>query len=398
MKILLIVDTYIPSPKSAAKHFYDLAVELAVLGHEPTVITCSDQVEDDCSITVEDQVRVIRVRTPEMKSPSRVLRALREIRLPFTVWRRAGSNLRSTRYDLIVFYSPTIFWGPLVYRLKKLYKAPVYLYLRDIFPKWAVDAGILKKGPIYYFFRAVERLQYRVADVIAVQAQGDLAHFERDESSKRKLEVIYNWGPSQEGELPVRNFRGQLDLQDKTVFFFGGTFGQAQNMDAILGLARGLRNDHSIRILLAGAGTETARLKATIENEGLTNMIIIPPLGQRDYLALVAEIDVGIVSLARELKTHNIPGKSLSYAYSCKPVLASVNPGTEFGDLVREFEAGFASEAGDSQTLLKNAVRLAADRELRIRMGSNNRKLYDTKFQVGPAIDSLMNVVKKKTA
>lgn len=392
------MDSYLPSPKSAAKHFYDLARALADLGHEPTVLTCSELVPGPHQLTVEDSIRVLRVRTPVMKSPSRVLRALREVRLPFVAWRRAQKELAGMQCDLIVFYSPTIFWGPLVWRLKKLFRAPAYLYLRDIFPQWALDAGILRKGPAYYFFRAVERFQYSVADVIALQAHGDRAHFDGDDNSQGKLEVIYNWGPADEGPLPVLDFRSKLGLKDKTVFFFGGTFGVAQNMDAILDLARGVRHDDSIRILLAGDGTETARLKKTIEQERLENVVMLPPLAQRDYMALVSEIDVGIVSLARELRTHNVPGKSLSYAHFSKPVLASLNPGTEFGDLVREFEAGFASDAGDTARLVQNALQLAGDIELRKRMGANNRRLYDTKFNLQTAIDSLMRAIARAAA
>jgi hypothetical protein len=41
-----------------------------------------------------------------------------------------------------------------------------YLIIRDIFPEWAVDMGLLGRGLPYRSFKAIERYQYSVADVI----------------------------------------------------------------------------------------------------------------------------------------------------------------------------------------------------------------------------------------
>ncbi len=59
------------------------------------------------------------------------------------------SPLHSTKWDLIVWYSPPIFFGPLIWVLRRASGARTYLILRDIFPEWAADLGIIKKGPVY---------------------------------------------------------------------------------------------------------------------------------------------------------------------------------------------------------------------------------------------------------
>lgn len=390
MKILLIVDSYYPSRKSAAKHFFDLATELSRRGHEPSVLTTSHNIAGPYEISTEDGISVLRVRMPELKTNSRLLRAWRELRLPFTVWWRAKRVLKAEKFDLIAFYSPTIFWGPLVARLKHTYGCPAYLYLRDIFPRWAVEAGLLRKGPHYYVFRIFELIQYYAADKIAVQAVGDISHFVNAPKSLRdKVDVVYNWAPQDEGVLPSHNFRRDLGLEGKVIFFFGGTFGQAQNMDSIVRLAISFRDDSSVAFLLAGSGTEEARMKKWVEAEKLPNFRMIPSLEQRDYLALVSEIDVGLLSLAPALRTDNIPGKSLSYAYFSKPVLASLNRGTELEQLIARFDAGLVSVADDEDSFRENARILAADAGMRQIKGQNNRRLYDTMFSVDPAIKKL---------
>ncbi len=393
MKILLIVDSYYPSRKSAAKHFFDLATELTARGHEPTVLTISQDISTAFEHSVEHGIPVLRVRMPELKTHSRVLRAWRELRLPLTVWLRAKNELKAQRFELIVFYSPTIFWGPLVARLKALYGCPSYLYLRDIFPRWAVEAGLLRKGPPYYLFRLFEQIQYYAADRIAVQASGDISHFATAPKSIRdKIDVVYNWAPKDEGVLPIHDFRRELGLEGKIIFFFGGTFGQAQNMDAIVRLAISLRDDPSVFFLLAGSGTEEVRIRKWVETERLPNFRIIPSLDQRDYLALVSEVDVGLLSLAPTIRTDNIPGKSLSYAYFSKPVLASLNTGTELEQLIVKFDAGLVSIADDEELFVRNARDLAGDASMRKLKGANNRRLYDTMFSIEPAITKLMEL------
>ncbi len=91
---------------------------------------------------------------------------------PIFSGRRAGEYLAGRKFDLVVYYSPTIFFGSFVNRVRSLYGCGSYLILRDIFPKWALDAGVLKDGMIYRYFCRKEMEQYRAADVIGVQSGG----------------------------------------------------------------------------------------------------------------------------------------------------------------------------------------------------------------------------------
>ena len=53
-----------------------------------------------------------------------------------------------------------------------------YLIIRDIFPQWAVDMGLMRRGLTYRFFDLVARYQYTLADIIGVQSPGNLSYFE----------------------------------------------------------------------------------------------------------------------------------------------------------------------------------------------------------------------------
>jgi O26-antigen biosynthesis N-acetyl-L-fucosamine transferase len=395
MKVLLVVDNYFPSRKSAAKHFRDLAIGLRNSGHEPVVLTPSELIQSGCEISIEEGVEVIRFKSAKLKHPSLLVRALREARLSLVAWWRAGTFLKKRRFDLIVYYSPTLFWAPLIWRLKRLWNAPSYLVLRDIAPQWMLDTGVLRKGPAYLVLKAAELFQYKVSNVIAVQSDGDLAHFAGAPARTRdKLDVLYNWAPTDEGEIPARGHRDRLGLTNKTIFFYGGTFGEAQDMDSILRLAFALREEESVFFLLVGAGTQLSRMENRIAADRLSNIRILPSLDQMDYLALVSEIDVGMISLSAGLKTHNIPGKILGYAYHGKPILANLNPGIDLGRMLQEYNAGLVSE-GNFEILESNARLLISDPSLRAAMGRNSRRLLEDKFSTDYAVGHILGRLKK---
>src|SRR5271157_2887458 len=180
MRILILVDCYRPSTKSGALMVQDLGIELCRQGHEVTVVTPSDAVEGNFQVSDEDGLRIVRVKSGRIKGTARAFRAIREVSLSQTIWRRTRPFLAANPADLILFYSPTIFFGKLVRLLKERWKCPSYLILRDIFPQWAVDTGILRKGLVWRYFRRKESEQYAAADFIGVESPANLAYFARE--------------------------------------------------------------------------------------------------------------------------------------------------------------------------------------------------------------------------
>lgn len=393
MRILLLVDNYHPSTKSVAKIMRDLALELARLGHDVKVAAAADDLPQKVSVSQEDGTTVLRVNTGGLKTRNRALRAWRECRLSARMWRGGKKFFLSNPCDLIIYYSPTIFFSALVKKLKALWNCPAYLVLRDIFPKWALEAGVLKPGLIYNFFRRKELQQYDAADLISVEAPGNLRYFAEELGHKNYcVEVLLNWTNMAEkpsaGEYRLRR---QLRLEGKVVFFFGGNIGVAQGLDNILRLAASVRHHESIFFLLVGSGSEVDRLNAEIARQALPNIRILPPVPQEEYLACVAQFDVGLISLDRRLKSNNIAGKLLGYMQCGMPVLASLNPGNDLGALLRDGDAGIACENGDDESLRAATLLLAGNPELRRRMGANARALGEARFSVQAAAAQIVS-------
>lgn len=391
MRVLLLVDCYLPSTRSSAKLVHDLASELLRQGHEPVVVAPDDSIEAPSRESAEEGFTVFRVRTGRIKGASLVRRGWNEMRLSATIWKAGRGFFRSRPCGLVASYSPTIFFGALVRKLKGLWKCPAYLILRDIFPQWAVDAGVLRKGPAYLYFKKKEREQYAAADVIGVQSPANLRYFEeRGWNRKYRLEVLYNWSPLEPPPAARVDYRREWKLQDKVVFFYGGNIGVAQDMDNLLRLAEAMREESPAAFLLVGEGSEVPRLRRLAESRGLTNVQIREAVSQEEYAGMVGQFDVGLITLDRGLKTQNFPGKLLSYLASSLPVLASVNPGNDLKDLLEAEGAGLVTLNGDDAGLLENARRLAGDAALRREMGSRGRALLERRFSAEAAARQIL--------
>jgi len=392
LRILILADDYLPGTKSVASLVHDLGVELIRHGHEVTVVTPSDRVARPMVLSVEDGICVVRVKTGNLKNASKPLRGWRESRLSAVLWRGAHRYFEAHPCDLIVTYSPSIFFATLVHKLKSLWECPSYLVLRDIFPKWAVDAGIIRKGLVYKYFRRIELLQYAAADVIGVESPGNLRYFADELPDKGyRVEVLFSWTNAQKRLRQGTSYRADLGLANKVVFFYGGNIGLAQDMSNILRLADNLKEREDIFFLLVGSGMEVPRLSAEIHNLRLSNIAILPPVDQDEYLQMLMEFDVGLVSLDRRLSTNNLPGKLFGYMTCSKPILASINPSNDLARLLREADAGVVCENGCDQSLYAAAVRLASDNDLRERMGKNSRILLEAKFSVNTAATQIMS-------
>lgn len=195
MRIALIADTFPPLRTSGAVQLRDLSREFIRQGHELTVLLPSFELDRPWLLEDVDGVSVLRLKAPKTKDIGYVRRTIGEFLMPFAMRRNLRrSALANVKWDGVVWYAPSIFHGPLARTLKSESGSRGYLIIRDIFPEWAVDMGLMRRGgPAYRFFDAVARYQYSVADVIGVQTSGNLAYFDRwKRAPGRRLEVLQN--------------------------------------------------------------------------------------------------------------------------------------------------------------------------------------------------------------
>lgn len=391
MKICIIVDDYLPlSIKVAAKMMHELAVELNAMGHAVTVITPSTEIQKSYEFSSLDEIQIIRFKSGSIKNTGKIKRAINESLLSFRAWWYLKNFFLKEKQDFIVYYSPSIFWGLLVRKLKRLWNAQSFLILRDFFPQWVVDNGMLKeKSIITRYFRLFERINYNSADKIGIQSPANIREFQKYHGMKYKIELLYNWASDIPQTTENYPYRKKLGIENKTVFFYGGNIGHAQDMENILKLAKGLLRYQDAHFVLIGAGDEVELVKQRMKDYSLTNMDLLDPVGQDEFKKIIAEFDIGLFSLHKKHTTHNFPGKVLGYMVQGMPILGCVNPDNDLREVIEQANAGYVSISGDEESILKNAISLL-DSEIRKEKGLNSKKLLKGKFSISAACKTIL--------
>jgi glycosyltransferase involved in cell wall biosynthesis len=341
MRLVLITDVFPPLRSSGAVQLRDLATEFVRQGHEPTVLVASPDLDCGCIIDEIDGVRIVRLKTPKTKDVGYVRRTIAEYLMPYAMlWNLWRSAIAKETWDGVVWYSPTIFLGPVARALKRAGACRSYLIIRDIFPDWAVDMGLMGKGLPYRFFKAIEKMQYDVADVIGVQTAGNLKYFEtRADEKGQQIEVLENWlGVPQEKacRISVEN----TSLAGRKIFVYAGNMGVAQGLDIIIDLALRMTKRRDIGFLFVGRGSDVRKLRLRAESLQLDNILFHDEIDSDEISSLYKQCHVGIVALDRRHKTHNIPGKFLTYMQAGLPVFAVINPGNDLEGLIKNAGVG----------------------------------------------------------
>lgn len=392
MRLLLVADTYPPATISGALQMRDLAEALVALGHRPLVLVPDAGLGSGAALEVLGGVEIYRVRAPKTKDVSYPRRLAAEFLLPW-ILRRAflSSPFAKERWDGIAWYSPTIFLGPLVSWFKRSQGCRSYLILRDLFPDWAVDAGVLRRdGVAHRLLKSVERYQYRQAAVIGVQTPANLPIVARDATAAVALEVLHNWLAAPQAPGGICTHPALAAFHGRKIFIYSGNIGVAQDLDAFVELAARLRHRSDIGFLLIGRGSELSRLRAVAQGKGLDNLRIEDQVSPVELAGLLSHCHAGIVALHPAHGTHNIPGKLLTYLQAGLPVLARVNPGNDLHHLVRQEGIG-ASVVGASPDALLDAAEWLADCPgARDEMGGRGRALSDRLFSPSAAAEQVV--------
>ena len=397
MRLALIADTFPPLRTSGAVQLRDLSREFARQGHSLCVLLpAPEQLEPWHSHEVHG-VQVIRLKAPRTKDIGYVRRTLAEFMMPFAMLRNfRKSPLAKERWDGVVWYSPSIFHGYFASALKASSGCKSYLVIRDIFPEWAADMGLMGRGLPYRFFDAVARYQYSVADVIGVQTPGNRNYFNRWVTKPRRhLEVLQNW-LDKPAQVRCSIRVNETSLAGRRVFVYAGNMGVAQGMDILLELANRLRRRADVGFLFVGRGSDAARLKADAESRRMENVLFFDEIDPDEIPDLYAQCDAGIVALDPRHKSHNIPGKFLTYMQSGLPVLANVNPGNDLAQMIREERVGQVCETSQGEELEQLATALLEQIQTDSGLTARCLALFERQFTVEKAVKQIVAALSGK--
>ncbi|MEX9611147.1 glycosyltransferase family 4 protein [Providencia manganoxydans] len=398
MHLALIIDDYLPhSTRVGAKMFHDLACYYISLGHQVTVITPVENQKEKLVQCQIDSVNVWYFSSGPIKDTHKIKRAINETLLSFRAWSAISSKVKPKTFDGIIYYSPSIFFGSLVSKIKARCKCNAYLVLRDLFPQWVIDAGMIKQGSmIDKYFSFFERYSYEQADIIGLMSEKNKQIFDNKTNNIYSTVILRNWAALVPYKLAScqTSLRNRFNLEDKIIYFYGGNIGHAQDMANLMRLVKSMADYEQAHFLFVGQGDEVSLINQLAKDWHLKNFTYLPSVNQVEFKNILADIDIGLFSLSAKHTAHNFPGKLLGYMVQSIPILGSVNIGNDLLEIVNSHNAGLITVNGDDEQLLKNALLLYQDTKLRAKVGRNAFSLLESEFSVQSVGDSIIKQLK----
>jgi glycosyltransferase involved in cell wall biosynthesis len=383
---------------SAAVHMHELTLELIEQGHKVTVIVPA--VSNDTPLSVNDcnGYRLISVSTLKTKDVGYIRRTIAEFISPYIMYYRlSSSSIINECFEGIIWYSPTIFFGPLISRLKERYSCPTYLVLRDMFPDWALDLGLMRKSLPYYLLKLVEFYQYKVASYIGIQAPGNFKYFYTGplKQFKSKVELLWTWVTPTTMPASCLIDLSNTELAGRVNFIYAGNMGIAQDFDLIMSLATLYKGRSDIGFVFIGRGSEVSRLKGVAAQRALNNIIFFDEIASAEIPALYAQCSIGLIALDPRHKSSNIPGKFFSYMESGLPVLARLNSGNDLVEIIIDNQVGESYLGSDVAEFKLASDRLIGMLQKDRNMSSRCKNLAQTLFSTENAAKQIVSALKR---
>ena len=333
-KILLVADTFFPEKNSAALMLNSLAMYIHNEKIELLVITPHDNFEQKIDISKDSGFIHLKFYCPFRKSKNLILRFFGEFLLSrFFIKNSKIINEYFENVDLIISYSPTIFFGPYIKYLKKEFNIKKsYLILRDIFPQWIVDLKIIgKKNPIYFIFKYYEKVLYSNSSKIGIQSNNNIKYFS-SQNYKKKIEFLPNW--YQDDIIPEKSDLFN-DINFKYKIIYSGKLSFAQNLENFNFFLELISQIPEACFVYIGDNYN----KISTSH----NIYSFKSVSQEQLQYLLNECVLGIINLDKKHTTHNVPGKSLNYLAKGLPIIASLNPGNDFIETINSNKIGYAT-------------------------------------------------------
>ena len=153
---------------------------------------------------------------------------------------------------------------------------------------------------------------------------------------------------------------------------YSGNVGFSQSIELHADSARELAHLDDVVFVVNGGGSAIGEVRRRAE--GLENFRVIPYQPVERVPEVLAAADVHVIPLRKGLAWSSVPSKLYKILAVERPVVASVDEGTEVGRVVVEAGAGFSVPPDVAAPMTERLEVLLADPTLRETMGQSGRR------------------------
>jgi colanic acid biosynthesis glycosyl transferase WcaI len=289
------------------------------------------------------------------------------------------AGLRGGRVDGVLAMSPPLTLGLTGWAMAKARRAPLVFNIQDVFPDVAVELGAITNDNVIAAARRLERISYRAADAVTVLSDDlrDNVVAKLPAAEAGKVRTIPNFVDTDLVRPLDRRtaYRAELGLGDATVVMYAGNVGLSQSLGLLVEAARRFRDRSDVVFVVNGGGS--ARPAIEQEAVGLTNLRFADYQPKDRLGEVLATGDIHVVPLKRGLARSSVPSKTYSILAAGRPLVASVDGGTEVARVVEKAGAGIAVPPDDPDSFV-DALNGLIDRPAeRAQMGAAGRTFIE---------------------
>jgi colanic acid biosynthesis glycosyl transferase WcaI len=262
-------------------------------------------------------------------------------------------GIRGGRIDGVLAMSPPPTLGLTGWAIAKRRRAPLVFNVQDVYPDVAIELGVITDRRVIRAARTLERFCYERADAVTVLSEDLRENVAAKTRSPEKVRVIPNFvdtatitpGPKDNA------YRSEFGLDGKTIVMYAGNVGLSQSLDLVVDAAAALAYEEDLVFVVNGGGA--ARDSLARRAQGLNNVRFVDMQPASRLPEVLAAADLHLVPLRRGLARSSVPSKTYSIMAAGRPLLASVDAGSEVTRILERSGAGVAVAPEDPEAFTK---------------------------------------------
>lgn len=385
MTIVFFNRFFHPDGSATSQILSDLAFHLATRGHSVRVVTSGEP----RGIETIRGVMVHRVAKSVHRPGGLAGRAVSYI--AYHARARAAARKLIDAGDVVVIKTDPPMLGASIAPIARRRGARVVHWLQDLFPEVAERHGVPGiAGPVAAWLRTKRDRALASADCNVAIGERMARFLGSELGSGARVTVIHNWadGRSLRPVAAADNaLRTQWGLQGAFVVGYSGNLGRVHEFDTLLGAARELRGDPSIRFVVVGRGPRLAEVMRRARELELDNVRFEPHQPREQLSQSLGTADVHVVTLAPEYEGLVHPSKLYGIMAAGRPVIFVGDPAGEVAAILEQTASGRAVRAGDVAGLVRAIVAMRDDRASIERMGSAARAAFERMYDAPVAFE-----------
>ncbi len=399
---LLIHQAFVSPAEAGGTRHYELARQLVRRGHQFTIVAgdlsylTGKPVTDKRRLVGErwlDGVRIFRTWSFAALHRNYVSRVLSFLSFSAT---SVPAAWRAGRVDIVMGTTPPIFQAVSAWFVALLRRRPFLLEVRDLWPDFAIEIGVLKNPVLIRLSRWLERFLYNRAMHILVNSPAYQTFLTGRGVPPEKVTLIANgvdptmFDPTARG----RHFRTAYGLDQKFVAVYAGALGLANDLDTLVEAAALLCEESSIHFLLVGDGKERPRLEAEVRLRKLPNITfagVQPKTAMREALA-AADVCVAILRNVPMFRT-TYPNKVFDYMAAGRPVVLAIDG--VIREVIEAAGCGVCVPPGNPVALAEAVCQLSRDPARGRTMGLSGRAYVQEHFHRDKQAEQFAELVEK---